>query len=86
MHTLIIDCISMNFLLQFAVYALDGDGEVYQQQLMDAKDIVRYAAANRDIKNIKIAGPVDYCLGLKDELENKLALEYAVNDIEIEVI
>ena len=86
MHTLIIDCMSMNFLLQLAVYALDGDGEVYKQQLMDANDIIAYTATNRDIKNIKIAGPTEYCLGLKDELENKLALEYAVNDIEIEVI
>ena len=38
------------------------------------------------IKNIKLSGPTEYCMGLKETLESKLALEYANNDIEIEVI
>jgi hypothetical protein len=84
MHTLIIDCTA--FLLHLAVYALDADGEVYQREYMDVADAIDYAVAQKDIKNIKLAGPTDYCLGLKEELQAKLALEYANNDIEIEVI
>ena len=84
MHTLIIDCTA--FLLHLAVYALDADGEVFQKEYMSADSIAGYAAANKGIKNIKITGPTEYCLGLKEELQTKLALEYANNDIEIEVI
>lgn len=84
MHSLIIDCTA--FLLHLAVYAVDADGEVYQRDYMSASDIPGYASVNRDIKTIKLAGPTEYCMGLKEELETKLALEYAINDIEIEVI
>ena len=84
MHTLIIDCTA--FLLHLAVYALDADGEVFQREYMSSDSIVGYAAANKGIKNIKLSGPTEYCMGLKEELETKLALEYAINDIEIEVI
>lgn len=84
MHTLIIDCTA--FLLHLAVYALDADGEVYQKEYMDVTDAIDYAVAQKDIKSIKLAGPTEYCMGLKETLETKLALEYANNDIEIEVI
>lgn len=84
MHSLIIDCSA--FLLHLAVYAINADGEVYQRDYMSAEDIPGYASVNRDIKTIKLAGPTEYCMGLKEELESKLALEYAINDIEIEVI
>lgn len=84
MYGLIIDCTA--FLLHLAVYALDSDGEVFQKNYMSAEDIPAFAAANKDIKNIKLSGPTEYCIGLKEELEKKLALEYAVNNIEIEVI
>lgn len=53
---------------------------------MSAEDIPAFAAVNKDIKNIKLTGPTEYCVGLKEQLETKLALEYAINDIEIEVI
>ena len=84
MHTLIVDCTA--FLLYLAVYAVDGDGEVYKRDYMSAEDIPGYANTNRDIKTIKLSGPTEYCMGLKEELETKLATEYANNDIEIEVI
>ena len=84
MHTLIIDCTA--FLLHLAVYALNADGEVYQKNYMPAEDIPGYASVNRNIKTIQLAGPTEYCMELKKELESKLALEYAINDIEIEVI
>ena len=84
MHTLIVDCIG--FLLKFAVYAIDADGEVYGRDYMSAEDIAKYAAANQDIKSIKLNGPTEYCMGLQEELKTQLALEYANNDIEIEVI
>lgn len=84
MYSLIIDCTA--FLLHLAVYALDADGEVYQKNYMSAEDIPAFAAVNKDIKNIKLTGPTEYCVGLKEQLETKLALEYAINDIEIEVI
>ena len=84
MHSLIIDC--TGFLLKLAVYAMNADGEVYQRAYMQAEDIAGYAATNRDIKNIKLTGPTDYCLGLKDDIRARLALEYSINDIEIEVM
>jgi hypothetical protein len=84
MHTLIIDCTA--FLLHLAVYALDADGEVYQKEYMSAEDIPAFANTNKDIKSIKLTGPKEYCMGLKETLENKLALEYANHNIEIEVI
>lgn len=84
MHTLIVDCIG--FLLKFAVYAVNADGEVYQKAYMSPEDIAKYASANRDIKSIKLTGPTEYCMGLQEELKTQLALEHANNDIEIEVI
>ena len=84
MHSLIVDCIG--FLLKFAVYAIVADGDVYQREYMSAEDIVKYVATNHDIKNIKLTGPTEYCMGLQEELKTQLALEYANNDIEIEVI
>lgn len=84
MYSLIVDCTA--FLLHLAVYALNADGEVYQKEYMSAEDLPAFAAANKDIKNIKLSGPSEYCMGLKETLENKLALEYANHNIEIEVI
>ena len=84
MHTLIIDCTS--FLLHLVVYALNADGEVYKKEYVSADNIAKYAASDHNIKNIKISGPAEYCLGLKEELENTLVSKYAINNIEIEVM
>lgn len=84
MHSLIIDC--TGFLLKFAVYAINGDGDVYERSYMTTEEVAGYAVANPDIKSIKITGPTDYCFSLKDDIRSRLALGYSVNDIEIEVI
>ena len=67
MHSLIVDCIG--FLLKFAVYAMNADGEVYQKAYMSAEDIASYVSTNHDFKTIKLTGPTEYCIGLQEVLK-----------------
>jgi hypothetical protein len=46
----------------------------------------RIAILKNKVNYIGLQGPMEYCLNYKEDIENKLALEYANNNIEIEVI
>ena len=48
----------------------------YQKEYMSAEDLPAFAAANKDIKNIKLAGPTEYCMGLKETLKRTVCYAY----------
>lgn len=84
MYTLIIDC--STFQLIPSTYLVNEDtGEIVSIEHITIDNIPSFAAME-DVDKIKLSGPTEYCIGLKEKLENKLALEYATNKIEIEVI
>ena len=84
MYTLIVDC--STFQLIPSTYLVNEDtGEVVSIEHITIDNIPSFAAM-KDVDKIKLSGPTEYCIGLKEKFENKLALEYAINKIEIEVI
>ena len=84
MCTLIIDC--SGFPLEHSGYVMNESAEVVQRVQLLASEIAGFAAQTGDIKKIALSGPTDYCLGIKEEISKQLALEYAFEDIEIEVL
>ena len=84
MYSLIVDC--STFQLIPSTYLVNEDtSEVVSIEHIAVDNLPAFAAAE-GVNKIKLSGPTEYCLGLKEKLENKLALEYAVNNIEIEVM
>ena len=84
MYSLIVDC--STFQLIPGTYLVNEDtSEVVSIEHIAVDNLPAFAAAE-GVNKIKLSGPTEYCLGLKEKLENKLALEYAVNNIEIEVM
>lgn len=84
MRTLIIDC--SGFSLEHAGFVIDENAEVLEKVQLPTSEIASYASQAQGLQKIRLAGPTEYCLGLKEEISKKLALEYAVKDIEIEVM
>ena len=83
MRTLIIDC--SGFSLDHTGFVVDENLQVQERVQLTTSDIAAYASQANGVKKIKLSGPTEYCLGIKEEISKQLALEYAINDIEIEV-
>jgi hypothetical protein len=84
MYTLIADC--SNFTLEHGICIADAAGEIVAVTHLPLDEIAKYAAADSRIDSIKLSGPTEYCMGIKEEIENKLALEYADRNINVEVL
>jgi hypothetical protein len=84
LYSLIVDC--STFQLVPGTYLINEElGEVVSIEHIAVDNIPSFAAME-GVNKIKLSGPTEYCIGLKEKLENKLALEYATNKIEIEVM
>jgi hypothetical protein len=86
MYTLIIDC--SNFALEHSVHILDSNNNIVGIMHLPTTEIANFIARDSRISSVKLSGAVEYCNGIKEDIENKVALEYANNkrNVEIEVI
>lgn len=86
MYTLIIDC--SGFVLEHSVHILDPNGGIVGLIHLPSVEIANFVAKDNRISNIKLSGAIEYCNGIKEEIEKQLALEYAngKRNVEIEVI
>lgn len=86
MYTLIIDC--SGFVLEHSVHMLDPNGGIVGLMHLPSAEIANFVAKDNRISNIKLSGAIEYCNGIKEEIEKQLALEYAngKRNVEIEVI
>lgn len=86
MYTLIIDC--LGFVLEHTVHILDPNGGIVGLMHLPSAEIANFVARDTRISSVKLSGATEYCNGLKEEIENQIALEYANNkrNLEIEVI
>lgn len=85
MYTLIVGM--GGYTLYHTIYTLDEVGTVIKVANVDTDNIVNYICQMAPkINAVRLQGPTEYCFGFKSEIENKLALEYADHNIEIEVM
>ena len=84
MYTLIADC--SNFTLDHSICIADAAGNIVAVTHLPVDEIAEYAAADSRIDSIKLSGPTEYCMGIKEQIENKIALEYASRNINVEVL
>ena len=86
MYTLIIDC--SGFVLEHSIHILDPNGNIVGLMHLPSAEIANFVAKDNRISNIKLCGAIEYCNGIKEEIEKQLALEYAngKRNVEIEVI
>lgn len=86
MYSLIVDY--SGFALNCNAYVVDPQNQVIHAESLSRDDILAFAFGNTNwkIHNIKLSGPKEYCYGLKEQLEFKLASEYSINYINVEVI
>lgn len=85
MYSIIIDC--SGFTLGHNALIVDADNNVIHSDLIHHDNVIDYAmGVEWPISSIKIAGPGSFCYALKEEIETKLATEYANNKITVEVI
>ena len=77
MYTLIIDC--SNFALEHSAHAVNGSGDLVAVMHIKTEDIGKFIAEDDRITEVKLSGNPEYCLGIKEDIENKVALEYANN-------
>lgn len=83
MYTLIVDC--NGFVLEHSVCVVDEGGQAQSIAHLPTSEIAGYAVAS-GVDKIYLNGPVEYCLGIGDEIGAQLITEYSNNNIEIEVM
>ena len=75
------------YTLHHTIYTLDEVGTIIDIANINTDNVVDYICQmGPKINMVRLQGPTEYSLGFKSEIENKLALEYADHNIEIEVI
>lgn len=86
MYTLIIDC--SGFALEHGVHIIDAAGNTVGLMHLPTSEIAGFVAREKNVSNVKLSGPVEFCNGIKEEIENEAALEYANNKrkLTVEVI
>lgn len=86
MYTLIIDC--SNFALEHGIHIIDPNGKTAGLMHLPTTELTDFIMSDSRIQGVKLFGATEYCNGIKEQIENKLALEYAnkARKIEIEVI
>ena len=85
MYTIIVDC-SSNFALEHGIHYFDTDNNLIKVTHLPTTEVAALVMSDNNITNVKLSGDTDFCLGIKEEIESKLALEYANREIKIEVI
>ena len=84
MYTLIVDCSSIGIIP--SVYVIDPTGQIVDLKHLTLDNISKFAASDIHINSIKLSGPEEYCEGIKENIEKQLAIEYANNNITVEVL
>ena len=84
MYTLIVDC--SGFALGYNSLMLDTQGQLVSSGPVLSTDEILFAATSHPVTQIKLAGPTDFCLGLKDDIITRLATEYKNTTITVEVM
>ena len=84
MFTLIVDC--SGFPLEHHAYVTDGSDKVIGIAQLPTSEIAPYINNDRRISKVVLSGPMEYCLGLKDDITENLSQEYSIRNVEIEVI
>ena len=82
MYTLIVDC--NGFILEHCAYIIDVCGKTVGFMHLPASEIATFVINDKRINEVKLSGGIEYCTGLKEEIENKIATEYG-NDRKIKV-
>ena len=82
---LIVDCFT--FSLKHSVWVVDENGYTINTAELPINELASYVASQGEqLKSIKLKGPTEFCLRVKDDLLNNLNdLTYNKN-LEIEVI
>ena len=84
MYTLIVDCSSIGIIP--SAYVIDSTGQIVDLKHLTLDNISKFAASDIRIDSIKLSGPEEYCEGIKENIEKQLAMEYANNNITVEVL
>ena len=84
MYTLIVDCSSLGIIP--SAYVVDPTGQIVDLKPLTLDNISKFAASDIRIDSIKVSGPEEYCEGIKENIEKQLAMEYANNNITVEVL
>ena len=83
MRTLIIALIG--FPAEYTGYITDETGNIVDSGRIVIDDLASYAVL-KGVERIILQGNSDYCLGIKEEVDKKLATEYANKKILVEVM
>lgn len=86
MYTLIVDC--SNFVLEHSAHILDPNNKIVGLMHLPTSEIAALVAHDSRFSKVKLAGALEYCNGIKEEIEKQVALQYANSKrtVEIEVI
>lgn len=83
MYTLMIA--PSGFPAEYTCYITNEAGDIVETDRIVIDDLTSYAVL-KGAERIVLQGNTDYCLGIKEEVEKKLATEYANKNIKVEVI
>ena len=83
MYTLMIA--PSGFPAEYAGYITNEAGDIVETGRIMIDDLADYAVL-KGAEKIVLQGNTDYCLGIKEEVDKKLATEYANKNIIVEVM
>ena len=83
MYALVIN--PSGFPAEYTGYITDETGNIVETGRIVIDDLASYAVL-KGAEKIVLQGNTDYCLGIKEEVEKKLATEYANKNITVEVM
>lgn len=83
MYALVIN--PSGFPAEYTGYITDETGNIVETGRIVIDDLADYAVL-KGAEKIVLQGNTDYCLGIKEEVEKKLATEYANKNIIVEVM
>ena len=83
MYTLMIA--PMGFPAEYTGYITNEAGDIVESGRIVIDDLASYAVL-KGVEKIVLQGNTDYCLGIKEEVDKKLATEYANKNILVEVM
>ena len=73
------------FPAEYTGYITDETGNIVETGRIVIDDLASYAVL-KGVERIVLQGNTDYCLGIKEEVDKKLATEYANKNIIVEVM
>ena len=82
---IIVDCFT--FSLRHNIWTIDENGQTINTVELPINELASYVASQGEqLKSIKLKGPSEFCLRVKDDLLNNLSCLTYNKNIEIEVI